>query len=158
MIRLIRAEYWRCISDEGNLLVLLGHNGAGKTTTIGMLTGLLSPTSGDALIFGNSIITDMDEIRKVMGVCPQYDILWPQMTGREHLELFAALKEVSKDQIENEVVERLSDVDLLKVQNIPSEGYSGGMKRRLSVAISLIGNPKIVFLDEPTTGMDPVSR
>jgi ATP-binding cassette subfamily A (ABC1) protein 3 len=145
-------------SDEGNLLVLLGHNGAGKTTTIGMLTGLLSPTSGDALIFGNSIITDMDEIRKVMGVCPQYDILWPQMTGREHLELFAALKEVSKDHIENEVVERLNDVDLLKAQNIPSGSYSGGMKRRLSVAIALIGNPKIVFLDEPTTGMDPVSR
>jgi ABC-type multidrug transport system ATPase subunit/phosphodiesterase/alkaline phosphatase D-like protein len=144
--------------DEGNLLVLLGHNGAGKTTTIGMLTGLLSPTSGDALIFGNSIITDMDEIRKVMGVCPQYDILWPQMTGREHLELFAALKEVSKKQLESEVVERLGDVDLLKAQNIPSGSYSGGMKRRLSVAIALIGNPKIVFLDEPTTGMDPVSR
>ena len=88
----------------------------------------------------------------------RYDILWPQMTGREHLELFAALKEVSAKQLESEVQERLSDVDLLKAQNIPSGSYSGGMKRRLSVAIALIGNPKIVFLDEPTTGMDPVSR
>jgi ABC-type multidrug transport system ATPase subunit len=138
--------------------VLLGHNGAGKTTTIGMLTGLLSPTAGDALIFGNSIISGMDEIRQVMGVCPQYDVLWNQLTGREHLELFAALKEVSGGSIEREVVERLTDVDLLKAQNIPSGNYSGGMKRRLSVAIALIGDPKIVFLDEPTTGMDPVSR
>jgi len=100
----------------------------------------------------------MDEIRTVMGVCPQYDVLWNQLTGREHLELFAALKEVSRAQLESEVVERLTDVDLLKAQNIPSGNYSGGMKRRLSVAIALIGNPKIVFLDEPTTGMDPVSR
>ncbi len=123
-----------------------------------MLTGLLSPTAGDALIFGNSIISGMDEIRKVMGVCPQYDVLWNQLTGREHLELFAALKEVSRGQLEREVVERLTDVDLLKAQDIPSGNYSGGMKRRLSVAIALIGNPKIVFLDEPTTGMDPVSR
>lgn len=86
---------------------LCRHNGAGKTTTISMLTGLFHPSSGDAIILGNSIIDGMEDIRKVMGVCPQHDILWDQLTGREHLEMFAAFKGLKKNEIEGEVHERL---------------------------------------------------
>jgi ABC-type Na+ transport system ATPase subunit NatA len=136
--------------QKGSLLCLLGHNGAGKSTTIKMMTGLFGPTSGDATVFGHSIIDGMNEIRQVMGVCPQHDILWRQLTAREHLELFAGLKDLDPELIAGEVAERLVDVSLTAAADIPAGSYSGGMKRRLSVAIALIGDPKIVFLDEPT--------
>jgi len=146
------------VMKQGELFCLLGHNGAGKTTTIGMLTGLFPCSGGDATIFGNSITTDMNEIRKVMGVCPQHDILWKQLTGEEHLTLFAELRGIPQEKVEQEVKDRLTDVDLTSAKDNNAGGYSGGMQRRLSVAIALIGDPAIVFLDEPTTGMDPVSR
>lgn len=137
-----------------------------------MMTGLFPCSGGDATVFGYSITSDMNEIRKRMGVCPQHDILWKQLTGEEHLELFANLRGISKDNLDLEVEERLKDVDLTSARHQPAGSYSGpsmpeplscslhsgGMQRRLSVAIALIGNPAIVFLDEPTTGMDPVSR
>eukprot|EP01132_Coremiostelium_polycephalum_P010315 gene10315-12659_t len=148
-----------CLSiDQGQLFVLLGHNGAGKTTTFNMMTGLFGPTSGDAFVFGNSIISGMANIRKVMGVCPQHDILWGELTGREHLEIYAAFKGIPESDIDKEVEERLKDVELVAVANLMTSKYSGGMRRRLSTAIALIADPKIVYLDEPTTGMDPVSR
>jgi len=143
---------------EKKLFCLLGHNGAGKTTTISMLTGLLPPTSGDALVEGRSISDSMDEIGKLMGVCPQFDVLWPDLTGREHLEIFAAIKGSQWAQLEREVMTRLREVELIEAQNVRTKYYSGGMRRRLSVAISFIGNPTVVYLDEPTTGMDPISR
>lgn len=143
--------------EQGSLLCLLGHNGAGKTTTIGMLTGLFPSSGGDARIFGHSIVNEMEDIRSVMGVCPQHDILWNMLSARQHLELFAKLKNLAGD-VDGEVNARLRDVSLQHVADIPAGSYSGGMKRRLSVAVALIGDPKIVFLDEPTTGMDPVSR
>jgi ABC-type multidrug transport system ATPase subunit len=143
---------------DGQLFCLLGHNGAGKTTTIGMLTGLFPCTGGDASIFGYSITTDMSEIRTIMGVCPQHDILWKSLTAEEHLQLFASLRGIPEDQIDEEVNQRLEDVDLADARHGLAGDFSGGMQRRLSVAIALIGNPKIVFLDEPTTGMDPISR
>jgi ABC-type multidrug transport system ATPase subunit len=125
-----------------------------------MLTGVHAATGGTAHIFGHDVRTKsgMDEIRKTMGVCPQHDILWPDLTAREHLRLFCGLKNIPDSLVEAEVEERLADVQLTPWGDAPSMSYSGGMKRRLSVAIALIGSPKIVFLDEPTTGMDPVSR
>ena len=93
-----------------------------------------------------------------LGICPQHDILWEQLTGREHLELFAALRGMPKELIQKEVDRRIIDVNLGRSQNVSSGAYSGGMKRRLSIAIALLGDPKIVYLDEPTTGMDPVTR
>ncbi|GAM20834.1 hypothetical protein SAMD00019534_040090 [Acytostelium subglobosum LB1] len=148
-----------CLSiGQGQLFVLLGHNGAGKTTTFNMMTGLFSPSSGDAFVFGHSIISNMPAIRKDMGVCPQHDILWNELTGREHLEIYAAFKGIPDDRIHAEVEERLKDVELISAANLPTSKYSGGMRRRLSTAIALIADPKIVYLDEPTTGMDPVSR
>ena len=100
----------------------------------------------------------MTAIRRIMGVCPQHDILWNQLTGEEHIRIFASLKGVPAGEVEKEVTARLEDVGLTYVGKLVSSAYSGGMRRRLSTAISLTASPKIVFLDEPTTGMDPVSR
>jgi ABC-type Na+ transport system ATPase subunit NatA len=150
-------ELWLHVEDN-QLFCLLGHNGAGKSTTISMLTGLLQPTEGDAHILGMSLRHDVDKIRKEMGVCPQFDILWNELTSAEHIQLFGAIKGLPASVVDKEAMERLKDVELTNVANTPAGDYSGGMKRRLSVAIALTGGPRIVYLDEPTTGMDPVSR
>ncbi|KAG4214601.1 hypothetical protein ERO13_A01G131111v2 [Gossypium hirsutum] len=142
---------------ENQILALLGHNGAGKSTTISMLVGLLPPTSGDALVLGKSILTDMKEIRKGLGVCPQHDILFPELTVREHLEMFAILKGVKEDGLESAVTEMVDEVGLADKLNTVVLALSGGMKRKLSLGIALIGNSKVVILDEPTSGMDPYS-
>ncbi|KNC54119.1 ABC transporter A family member 9 [Thecamonas trahens ATCC 50062] len=141
-----------------SLFVLLGHNGAGKSTSFNMLLNLFGPTAGNAYVFGMSIKTEMDRIRAVMGVCPQHDILWDELTAREHLELYARLKDIPGDEVYNEVEARLADVGLTSVGDVTAGAYSGGMRRRLSTAIAFTADPRIVFLDEPTTGMDPVSR
>lgn len=142
---------------ENQILALLGHNGAGKSTTISMLVGLLPPTSGDALVFGKNITADMDEIRNGLGVCPQNDILFPELTVREHLEIFAALKGVKEDILERVVTDMVTEVGLADKVNTAVRALSGGMKRKLSLGIALIGNSKVVILDEPTSGMDPYS-
>jgi ABC-type multidrug transport system ATPase subunit len=144
--------------DKDSLFVLLGHNGAGKTTTINALVGNLRTSGGTASVFGNDIGEDMGSINQIMGVCPQHDILWDQLTGAEHLELFSVLRGIPEEAVVAEVASRLRDVNLVKAGFTTSGAYSGGMKRRLSIALSLLGNPKIVYLDEPTTGMDPVTR
>ncbi|CAH9079387.1 unnamed protein product [Cuscuta epithymum] len=142
---------------ENQILALLGHNGAGKSTTLSMLVGLLRPTSGDALIYGKNILTDMDGIRKSLGVCPQYDILFSELTVKEHLEIFANVKGVSEDLMDNVVMDMADEVGLADKLNTVVRALSGGMKRKLSLGIALIGNSKIVVLDEPTSGMDPYS-
>ncbi|KAF7819038.1 ABC transporter A family member 1 isoform X1 [Senna tora] len=142
---------------ENQILALLGHNGAGKSTTISMLVGLLPPTSGDALVLGKNILTDIDEIRKVLGVCPQNDILFPELTVREHLEIFAILKGVEEDSLKDVVTSMVDEVGLADKINTVVRSLSGGMKRKLSLGIALIGNSKVIVLDEPTSGMDPYS-
>ncbi|XP_048321587.1 ABC transporter A family member 1 isoform X2 [Ziziphus jujuba] len=142
---------------ENQILALLGHNGAGKSTTISMLVGLLPPTSGDALVFGKNITAEMDEIRKGLGVCPQSDILFPELTVREHLEIFATLKGVDEDVMERVVTDMVDQVGLADKSNTIVRALSGGMKRKLSLGIALIGNSKVIILDEPTSGMDPYS-
>lgn len=112
-----------------------------------MLNGLYPPTAGDALIFGKSIRHEMDEIRRHMGVCPQHDILFDNLTGREHLHIFGLLKGVPESQLAEEIHARLADVLLLKEADLRAGAYSGGMRRRLSIAIALLGDPKVVFLD-----------
>eukprot|EP01099_Mayorella_cantabrigiensis_P008065 TRINITY_DN7427_c0_g1_i1.p1 TRINITY_DN7427_c0_g1~~TRINITY_DN7427_c0_g1_i1.p1 ORF type:complete len:285 (+),score=50.59 TRINITY_DN7427_c0_g1_i1:164-1018(+) len=123
-----------------------------------MLTGLLPPSSGEAYIKGLSIHTSMSQIGKFMGVCQQFDVLWNELTGRQHLTIFAIVKGTPIAEVETEVERRLAQVSLVSAADQRTEHYSGGMRRRLSVAIAFIGNPSIVFLDEPTTGMDPISR
>eukprot|EP01114_Cavostelium_apophysatum_P014827 TRINITY_DN3937_c0_g1_i2.p1 TRINITY_DN3937_c0_g1~~TRINITY_DN3937_c0_g1_i2.p1 ORF type:complete len:862 (+),score=239.32 TRINITY_DN3937_c0_g1_i2:158-2743(+) len=143
---------------KGQVFALLGHNGAGKTTAISCLTGVFRPTKGEAYICGKSLRHELGEVQKKIGVCPQHDILFEELTAREHLEIFADIKGVPKKEQKTMIEQRLNDVLLLNVADKAAGTFSGGMKRRLSVAIATIGNPEVVFLDEPTTGLDPVSR
>ncbi|KAK5574560.1 hypothetical protein RB653_009813 [Dictyostelium firmibasis] len=144
--------------QKGSVLGLLGSNGAGKTTTIGILTGLHNPTTGDALIYGHSIVKDIDSVRKITSVVPQHDILWLELSAMEHLHLFAELKGVPKSERDFQIAKVLEQVKLTKVANDRCSTFSGGMKRRLSVAMACIGEPKIIFMDEPSTGLDPASK
>uniref|UniRef100_A0A2N9H3Q6 ABC transporter domain-containing protein n=1 Tax=Fagus sylvatica TaxID=28930 RepID=A0A2N9H3Q6_FAGSY len=145
---------------KNQLFCLLGPNGAGKTTTMNCLTGIAPVTGGDASIYGHSVRNSigMSNIRKIIGVCPQFDILWDALSAEEHLYLFASIKGLQPDMIELVAQKLLEEVRLAESANGRSGSYSGGMKRRLSVAIALIGDPKLVILDEPTTGMDPITR
>jgi ABC-type multidrug transport system ATPase subunit len=137
---------------------LLGHNGAGKSTTINMLCGLFGPTSGNAIVNGHRLSDSMGEIHKVMGVCPQDNVLWNDLTAAEHLKFYARLRGVKPKDLKRAVGTALASVNLHKWANVASGKFSGGMKRRLSVAIAIVGNPRIVYLDEPSTGLDPASR
>ncbi|KAG6404043.1 hypothetical protein SASPL_136279 [Salvia splendens] len=146
--------------SQGECFGMLGPNGAGKTSFINMMIGLTKPTSGSAYVQGLDILTDMNRIYTSMGVCPQHDLLWGTLTGREHLLFYGRLKNLKGDSLLNAVEESLKSVNLFYggVADKQARKYSGGMKRRLSVAISLIGDPKVVYMDEPSTGLDPASR
>lgn len=137
---------------EGQITCLLGHNGAGKTTAISMLTGLIPPTAGSATIFGLNAFADQATLRHNMGVCPQHDVLWPELTVMEHLQLFAALKNVPAAKVQTEASEALTMVGLTEKANALVSTLSGGMKRKLSVCLAFLGGSKVVFLDEPTSG------
>ncbi|KAJ8560529.1 hypothetical protein K7X08_022389 [Anisodus acutangulus] len=146
--------------EKDQLFCLLGPNGAGKTTVISCLTGITPVTRGNAIIYGNSVRSSagISNIRKLIGVCSQFDTLWDALSGQEHLELFATIKGLSPTSKRSEAKKLLADVKLDDVAKVRAGSYSGGMKRRLSLGIALIGDPKLLFLDEPTTGMDPVTR
>ncbi|XP_069698967.1 cholesterol transporter ABCA5-like isoform X2 [Periplaneta americana] len=145
---------------EGQITAILGHNGAGKTTLFNILTGLTAPSAGTAFVFGYDIRdpNDMHTIRRMTGVCPQHDILFDLLTPREHLEFFAAVRGIPSSLIEFEVSKTLRDIDLVDKANTFAKHLSGGQKRKLSVGIAVIGDPKIIILDEPTAGVDPYSR
>jgi ABC-type multidrug transport system ATPase subunit len=125
----------------------------GKTSSINILSGLTPATAGDALIYNLSVKNQMHRIRKIMGVCPQHDILFDDLTAREHIELYAGLKGVPSSKHGELTEDRLVAVRLSTVANQRVGTYSGGMKRRLSMVIATIGDPRIIFLDEPTTGI-----
>ena len=137
---------------------LLGVNGAGKTTTFKMLTGEIPANSGSAYIGGNSVSTELEKCRTLIGYCPQFDAITENLTGREHLELYAYIKGVPKNRVAEQVSYMLKHMDLQDYSDILAGTYSGGNKRKLSVAMALIGNPSVVFLDEPSAGMDPEAR
>ncbi|XP_064285301.1 ATP-binding cassette sub-family A member 13 isoform X1 [Passer domesticus] len=145
---------------KGQITALLGPNGAGKTTVISLLTGVYPPSSGTIIVDGKDIRTELAAIRTELGVCPQYDVLFNTLTVREHLLLYGSVKAPgwTKEQLDEQVTGTLEDVDLSQHQYKPVGALSGGMKRRLSIAISFIGNSKTVVLDEPTSGVDPCSR
>ncbi|KAJ9453785.1 ABC transporter A family member 1 [Diplonema papillatum] len=150
---------------EGQIQCVLGHNGAGKTTLINLLTGMLPPTAGDCEIWGKSIATDIDEIRQGIGFCPQHNILWPRLSAVEHLAFYGQLKGVPAEVLHGRgdgtpgrIEHMLRLVNLFEKRHAWSQVLSGGQKRKLSVACSLIGGAKLVFLDEPTAGMDVESR
>jgi len=141
---------------EGEITCLLGHNGAGKTSTISVLTGLYPPTSGDCIIYGYPISTKLSQARQSMGICPQQNVLFQELTVAEHLHFFEQIKGLQPT--EESIKCSATDVGLLDKLQTLSGALSGGMKRKLCVAIALSGNPKLVLLDEPTSGMDPYSR
>uniref|UniRef100_A0AAQ4PAU9 ABC transporter domain-containing protein n=1 Tax=Gasterosteus aculeatus aculeatus TaxID=481459 RepID=A0AAQ4PAU9_GASAC len=143
---------------ENQITSFLGHNGAGKTTTMSILTGLFPPTSGTALINGYDILTDMDSIRKYLGMCPQHNVLFNDLTVEEHIYFYARLKGRSRDEVKIEMDQMLKDVGLPHKRKELAKNLSGGMQRKLSVAIAFVGGSKIVILDEPTAGVDPYAR
>ncbi|XP_021697249.1 ATP-binding cassette sub-family A member 3 [Aedes aegypti] len=143
---------------ENQITVLLGHNGAGKTTTMSMLTGMFSPTSGTAYLNGHDIRTDLEGVRQSMGLCPQHNVLFDEMTVIEHLKFFGKLKGVPRAALDGEIDRYLRMLELLDKGNAQSQTLSGGMKRKLAVGIALCGGSKVVLLDEPTSGMDPSAR
>uniref|UniRef100_A0A336L4T4 CSON004232 protein n=1 Tax=Culicoides sonorensis TaxID=179676 RepID=A0A336L4T4_CULSO len=143
---------------EDEITVLLGHNGAGKTTTMAMLTGMLAPTSGTALMDGLDINKQMNKIRSILGFCPQYDILFDELTVKEHIEFYCKLKGLGPDEIKEEIDKYVDLLELGAKMNTPSEQLSGGQKRKLSVCVALCGRSRIVLCDEPTSGMDPSAR
>ncbi|KUF93227.1 hypothetical protein AM588_10007506 [Phytophthora nicotianae] len=143
---------------KGECFGYLGINGAGKTTTMKMMTGDILPTSGSGTLGGFDILSEQLEVRRLIGYCPQFDALFELMTVREHLELFARIKGVARADLNNVVKSLMHQMNLDDFENKLAGTLSGGNKRKLSVAIALIGSPPIIFLDEPSTGMDPVSR
>lgn len=136
----------------------LGHNGAGKTTTMSILTGLFPPTEGTAFVDGKDIRTEMDNIRHNLGMCPQHNVLFDWLTVEEHLWFYARLKGAPSKVVKVELEQMIKDVGLPHKRQELSSNLSGGMKRKLSVAIAFVGNSKTVILDEPTAGVDPYAR
>uniref|UniRef100_A0A8C5D6G3 P-type phospholipid transporter n=1 Tax=Gouania willdenowi TaxID=441366 RepID=A0A8C5D6G3_GOUWI len=143
---------------EGQITSFLGHNGAGKTTTISVLTGLFPPTSGTVYIRGRDIRYNMDDIRRTLGVCPQHNVLFDILTVEEHVWFYGCLKGLSEEEVNNELDTLLEDVGLVHKRHEQTRNLSGGMQRKLSVAIAFVGGSKVVVLDEPTAGVDPYSR
>lgn len=143
---------------DNKITVLLGHNGAGKTTAMSMLVGMLPPSSGTAIINGYDIRTNMPKVRSSIGICPQHNILFDELTVRQHIEFYGRLKGLNRIEMHNEMNRYVRQLEMESMINKPSKNLSGGMKRKLSVALALCGESKVVFLDEPTSGMDPSAR
>jgi ABC-2 type transport system ATP-binding protein len=144
--------------DEGEVFGLLGPNGAGKSTLIRILTTLLPPTSGIALVNGFDVVAAANKVRRTIGVIPQAMTSDLDLTARENMEIFAKLYAVPREKRKRVSRELLDAVDLSQWADKPVKNFSGGMRRRLEIARGLVHEPKIFFLDEPTTGLDPVSR
>ena len=143
---------------SGQIFALLGHNGAGKTTTISMLTGLFGNSGGHAEAFGIDILNNQEEARKIMGVCPQHNVLFPILTPEEHFDIFCDFKGIPNNQRRAAIDKCILDVDLKDKRHAIAKTLSGGQQRKVSVGIALLGDSKIVLLDEPTSGMDPTAR
>ena len=142
----------------GEIYSLLGPNGAGKTTTISMLTGLVAPSDGDALIDGRSIRREVQRVKEVIGVVPQEIALYPTLSARENLNFWGKMYGLSGKTLAGRVEAALGLADLADRAKDRVETFSGGMKRRLNIAVGLLHQPKILFMDEPTVGIDPQSR
>ena len=142
---------------EGEILSLLGPNGAGKSTVLNIMTGSVAPTSGEVYVLDKNISTQFDQIKSRIGFCPQFDALIGYMNSYETLTMFARIKGIDEEHIQPLVDSLIQCIGLGPHAHKMSFQYSGGNKRKLSVAISLLGNPDLVFLDEPSTGMDPAS-
>ncbi|KAL7700255.1 ABC1 transporter [Lotmaria passim] len=148
--------YWGM--KEGEISVLLGHNGAGKTTVLNMLTGMTEPDEGDCYVYGHSVRMEKNAARQEIGYCPQHNILWSELTCRDHLEFYGKIKGLKGWELEDAICRMLFETDMLDKIDQPAGSLSGGMKRKLSIAISFVGGSRLVFLDEPTAGLDVGAR
>jgi ABC-type multidrug transport system ATPase subunit len=147
---------------KGEIITILGPNGAGKSTLINILTGQLSSSTGYAkvgpFIIHNDLFIDANYVKRLIGVCSQFDYLWDELTVYETLHMYARLRGISATKVNEYIEEKLLSVNLDKKKNERVSSLSGGMKRRLSICISTLGEPFIIFMDEPTTGLDPNNR
>ncbi|XP_046959913.1 phospholipid-transporting ATPase ABCA3-like [Vanessa cardui] len=143
---------------DNQITVLLGHNGAGKSTTIAMLTGNVEITRGNIWVAGFNMSTQAPQARSHIGLCPQHNVLFNELTVREHLEFFSKLKGYSGQELDEEIDNLIDRLEMQEKRHYLAEGLSGGQKRRLCVGIALSGGARVVLLDEPTSGMDPASR
>jgi ABC-2 type transport system ATP-binding protein len=145
-------------APEGSILALLGPNGAGKTTIVRILSTLIPPDSGSMCIAGRDVVGDPDGVRALIGVTGQFSAVDNLLTGTENLQLMADLRHLGRGAGRRRVAELLERFDLTDAADRPLSTYSGGMRRRLDLAMTLVGDPRVIFLDEPTTGLDPRSR
>ncbi|MBQ8860197.1 MAG: ABC transporter ATP-binding protein [Ruminococcus sp.] len=143
---------------EGEMYALLGVNGAGKSTTIKMLSCLIRPTSGDAKLMGNSIIGDSTKVKQIISVSPQETSVAPNLTVKENLEFIAGVFGFNKAQAKEKTQQIIAQFDMKEIENSRAKTLSGGWQRRLSIAMALISEPQIIFLDEPTLGLDVLAR
>ncbi|RWS12259.1 ATP-binding cassette sub-family A member 1-like protein [Dinothrombium tinctorium] len=144
--------------NRNQITVLLGHNGAGKTTMMNVITGIFPPSSGSVTIDGYDVVTNSKDARRSISLCPQHNVIYNELTVREHLKLFSAIKGTQWSSINGEVQKVTNQLNLFDKSNTAAQNLSGGMKRKLCLGIALIGDTKIVILDEPTSGMDPDAR
>ena len=144
--------------EQGELFSLLGVNGAGKTTAIKMFSGLTKPTSGDAMVGGYSVTKEPDQVKKLIGVSPQETAVAPNLSVQENLELICGIHGFSKEKTQNKIRELSTQFDLDTVLKRKAGKLSGGWQRRVSIAMALISEPQILFLDEPTLGLDVLAR
>jgi len=143
---------------RGSVLGVLGPNGAGKTTAVRVLATLLRPDAGSARVLGVDVLADPAKVRRLIGLTGQFASVDEDLTGRENLELIGALLDLTRRSARARATELLESFDLAEAAGRPARTYSGGMRRRLDLAASLIGHPEVIFLDEPTTGLDPAKR
>ncbi len=144
--------------EAGTVFALLGPNGAGKTTTVHVLSTLIEPDAGEARVAGHDVVREPDAVRAAIGVTGQFSAVDGLLTGEENLRLMADLCHLSRDDGRRRIAELLDRFDLAETAGKPVVTSSGGMRRRLDLAMTLVGDPRIIFLDEPTTGLDPRSR
>ncbi len=144
--------------ERGTILGVLGPNGAGKTTAVRILTTLVRPDGGTALVEGRDVLREPDAVREIIGLAGQSAAIQEELTGRENLEILGRLYHLPKQRSKERAQELLERFELLDAANRPARTYSGGMARRLDLAASLVAEPAVLFLDEPTTGLDPRSR
>jgi ABC-type multidrug transport system ATPase subunit len=146
------------VAEPGEILALLGPNGSGKTTAVRILTTLSTPDLGTARVAGRDVVREAPRVRRMIGLTAQETILDGFLTGEEYLDIVARLRHISRLRRKREIAGLVSEFELDEFARSPIGGYSGGMRRRLDVATSLIGRPIVLFLDEPSTGLDPHSR
>ena len=143
---------------EGEIFGLLGPNGAGKTTIINILAGLIKPTEGSASVGGFDVVKQTDKVREIIGVCPQHSAYYKYMTGRENISMYGELHGMELGLIRKRTQDLIEKIGLVESADRKADGYSGGIVRRVNLAMALVHDPQIAFLDEPTVAMDPQSR